>query len=331
MGKILITGGAGFIGAFLGQRFARDGHTVHLVDNLARGRCDAFLRDLLSVQRVEFLQLDLLQPQAVERIGDDYTHIVHLAAILGVQNVLQRPFVTLRDNFLLLDAILACVRRQSQLERFVFASTSEVYAGALEHLVLPFPTPESTPLALPDLAQPRTSYMLSKIHGEAMVRHSGAPFTIVRPHNVYGPRMGMSHVVPELLRKAHAAPDGGSIEVYSVDHRRTFCFVDDAVDMISSATTVSACLGATLNVGSQSPEVTMGELAEIVIRTVGKSLRIDAKPATAGSPSRRCPDMARLTQFTGCRAQVPLEVGVRRTYDWYRARVFEGADQDVAT
>jgi nucleoside-diphosphate-sugar epimerase len=66
---------------------------------------------------------------------------------------------------------------------------------------MPIPTPEDTLLALPGLDQPRTSYMLSKIYGEAMVRHSGVPFTILRPHNIYGPRMGSSHVIPELLQK----------------------------------------------------------------------------------------------------------------------------------
>lgn len=330
MGRFLITGGAGFIGGWLGRHLSRAGHVVHLVDNLARGRHDAFLRELLAGQGTELLQLDLLQPSAAAGIADDYTHIVHLAAILGVRNVSEHPYETLRDNYLLLDAALSVARRQRALERFVFASTSEVYAGSLEHMALPFPTPEDTPLALPDLAQPRASYMLSKIHGEALVRHAGIPFTIIRPHNVYGPRMGLSHVVPELLRKAHEAADGSAFPVFSVDHRRTFCFVDDAVEMIARVAGTPACLGTVLNVGSQDPEVTMGELAQIVIRTVHKNLRIEARPATPGSPSRRCPDMSRMQALTGYRAQVSLESGVRRTYDWYRANVFDRPQDEVA-
>ena len=85
---------------------------------------------------------------------------------------------------------------------FVFASTSEVYAGSLEHFGLPIPTPETAPLGLPDLGRPRTTYMLSKIYGEALCRHAGLPFTILRPHNLYGPRMGMAHVIPELHARA---------------------------------------------------------------------------------------------------------------------------------
>jgi UDP-glucose 4-epimerase len=328
--KILVTGGAGFIGGFLGKLLADQGHEVDLVDNLARGRQDRFLTELLASGRVTLRQLDLLAPDATAALADDYTHIFHLAAILGVQNVLERPYPTLRDNVYLLEAALTHARRQRRLERFVFASTSEVYAGSLELMDMPVPTPEHTPLALPRLDQPRTSYMLSKLYGEAMVRHAGLPFTIIRPHNVYGPRMGMSHVIPELLGKAYRAPDGGALEVFSVDHRRTFCFIADAVEMIARAATTPACAGEVLNVGNQSPEITIGALAKIVIQTVGKRLTVDARPATPGSPTRRCPDMTRMAALTGYRASVSPQEGVARTWAWYRPMVFEGGETEVA-
>lgn len=329
--KILITGGAGFIGGFLAQSFAARGYTVHLADSLARGRRDRFVSDLLASGSVTLFERDLLRSDALADLADDYTHVVHLAAILGVQNVLKRPYATLRDNIHLLEAALVLAARQVRLERLVFASTSEVYAGSLELMDMPIPTPESTPLALPRLDQPRTSYMLSKIYGEAMVRHSGLPFTIIRPHNVYGPRMGMAHVIPQLLEKAYRAEEGGTIEVFSVEHRRTFCFIEDAVEMIARVATTPGCAGETLNVGNQSPEITVGALAEVIVRTVGKRLAIDPKPATPGSPARRCPDMSRMLELTGYRGRVSLEEGVQRTYAWYRPMVFEGGETEVAT
>jgi nucleoside-diphosphate-sugar epimerase len=328
---VLITGGAGFIGGFLAKLMAEQGHTVHLIDSLARGRRDRFLGDLLAAGRVTLLERDLLRPDAVSDLAADYTHIFHLAAILGVQNVLEQPYRTLCDNIRLLETVLTLAGRQSRLERVVFASTSEVYAGSLELLDMPIPTPEGTPLALPPLEHPRTSYMLSKLYGEAMVRHAGVPFTIIRPHNVYGPRMGLAHVIPQLLEKAYRTADGGTIQVFSVDHRRTFCFVDDAVEMIARAAATPACAGEVLNVGNESPEITIGELAAVIVRTVGKRLTIDAKPATPGSPARRCPDMTRMATLTGYRARVSLEDGVRRTYAWYRPMVFEGGEREVAT
>ena len=136
------------------RALAECGWTVHLVDNLRRGRRDRFLRELLDTSRVEFFERDLLDRDGFAGLGDGYTHIFHFAAILGVQNVLKRPYATLRENVMLLEATLEFARRQRDLARLVFTSTSEVYAGSLEHLDLPVPTPEEVPLALPALERP---------------------------------------------------------------------------------------------------------------------------------------------------------------------------------
>ena len=135
-----------------------------------------------------------------------------------------------------------------------------------------------TALSLPDLSRPRTSYMLSKIYGEAMCRQAGVPVTIIRPHNIYGPRMGMAHVIPELLNRARMCSDG-RLEVYSVDHRRTFCYVEDAVETIVRAVRSPRCEGETLNVGTQFPEISIGELAERIVEVVGR--HSEQSPATA--------------------------------------------------
>lgn len=321
-GKAFITGGAGFIGARLAAALAADGLEVEIVDNLSRGVEDAELQALVAGGRVRFHNIDLLTPGAFDGFGDDHGYVVHLAAILGVQNVLDRPYQTLRENILLQEATIAFARRQKDLQRLLFTSTSEVYAGSVLYLDPPFPTPEDTPLALPPLAEPRTSYMLSKIYGEAMLIHAGLPFTIVRPHNVYGPRMGMAHVVPQLLEKAHRAPDGGSIEVFSADHTRTFCFVDDAVEMLRRLLVSEAARNQVVNLGAEAPESTIRQLAKIIISTVGKVLTIDDKPPAPGSPVRRAPKTARMTDLTGYAASTSLSEGVRRTYHWYRENVF---------
>jgi UDP-glucose 4-epimerase len=322
MSKILLTGGAGFIGERLASALLAEGHEVHIVDNLARGRRDAALEALLSDHRAHFAELDLLQRDAVERYAIDFDIIVHLAAIVGVQNVIDHPYRTLRDNVLMQEALIDLARRQKKLKRFLFASTSEVYAGSLPYLDVPFPTPEETPLVLPPLTEPRSTYSLSKICGEALLVHAGLPFTIVRPHNIYGPRMGMAHVIPQLLEKAHHAKSSGTIEVFSVDHRRTFCFIDDAVAMLARAIFAPATENKVVNLGAERPEVTIGHVAQIVIDTVGKPLRIAPAPATQGSPARRVPRMKQMTDMTGYVAQVPLEEGIRRTYAWYRTHIF---------
>jgi UDP-glucose 4-epimerase len=321
--KTLITGGAGFIGSHLAKRLLDEGHEIHLVDNFSRGRRDQDLETLLSDPRVHVSELDLVREDSIASLAVDFDYIFHLAAIIGVANVLQRPYEVLRDNVIMLTNLIELGTRQKQLKRFIFASTSEVYAGTLQHFTLPLPTPETTPLATTALDHPRTSYMLSKIYGEALCQQSPLPFTIVRPHNFYGPRMGMSHVIPELLRKAYATADGGSLEVFSVTHQRTFCYIDDAIEFIVRASAAGSCVRQTLNVGAESPLLTIGEVAGIVLDVVGRDLEIAPMPDTPGSPTRRCPDMRHAEALTGYVAKISPREGIERTFDWYREHIFE--------
>jgi UDP-glucose 4-epimerase len=324
MTKILITGGAGFIGYHLGKRLLDAGCHVDLIDNLARGVLDRELEALIRHPRVRFIQADIREPEILKNLGFDYNYIYHLAAIIGVAHVVKRPFQVLSENASMMFNILALAREQAALQRLVFTSTSEVYAGTLKYFTLPIPTPENTPLAITDLKEPRTSYMLSKIYGEALCHQSGLPFTIIRPHNFYGPRMGLSHVIPELLKRAHEAPYGGTLAVYSMSHRRTFCFIEDAVEMIRQLAEAPKGERGTFNVGNQKPEVTIRELAESVVKVVDKPLDLISQPKTPGSPSRRCPDTSKSLALTGYRSRFNLTQGIELTYRWYRDEVFSG-------
>ena len=321
--RALVTGGAGFIGFHLARRLAEHGVEVDLVDSFRRGVRDSGLDDLLSSDTVRLIEADLVEPVGGDMLSTDYELIFHFAAIIGVAMVEREPFRVLEDNVKMLSNVLDVARRQTRLRRLIFASTSEVYAGTLKHFRLPIPTPESTPIALTDLKHARTSYMLSKIYGEAMCRHSGVPFTIVRPHNIYGPRMGLSHVVPELLKRAWETPDGGELVVYSPDHRRTFCYVEDTVEIISLASREAACENVVLNLGMMQPEYSMRAVARMAVETVGRDLVVVDGPITPGSPVRRCPDTSRAEALLSRSAEIDLAEGMRRTYDWYRANVFE--------
>ena len=141
--------------------------------------------------------------------------------------------------------------------KVLFSSTSEAYAWTQHFHELPVPTPEDVPLSLTDLADPRSSYAGSKIFGELAVTHycraHGTPFAIVRYHNVYGPRMGNEHVIPELYERARSGED--PLTVYSVDHRRAFCYVSDAVAATVAAMREPAAEGWTINVGNDREEV----------------------------------------------------------------------------
>ena len=120
MKKILITGGAGFIGYYLALMFLKKQYKVHLIDNFDRGVNDKFFLNLLKNKNVKFFKIDLLNANKLLKLDRDYTYIFHLAAIVGVKNVLRRPYDVLNKNYLLLKNIIDCAKNQKKLERFIF-------------------------------------------------------------------------------------------------------------------------------------------------------------------------------------------------------------------
>lgn len=322
--KILITGGVGFIGLNLASRLLNEGHIVHLVDNMSRAVSDIEFEEIIKNKNIEFSNINMLSKQELNILDNDFDFIFHLAAIIGVRHVLDRPYSVLYDNLLMLGNIIDFSYKQKKLTRLFFASTSEIYAGTLKHFNLTIPTPEDTPLGLTDLSHPRTSYMLSKIYGEALCQQSKLPFTIFRPHNIYGPRMGMSHVIPEQLYKSFKAKDGDFIEVFSPSHTRCFCYIDDAIEMLYRMMDSPECTGKALNLGTQNPEVTMEDIAKICFSTAGKNLKINFKPSSPGSPERRAPDMTYTKSLINFESKVSLEIGISNTFKWYKKNIFEG-------
>ena len=324
MKKVLITGGAGFIGYHLAKKLSNNDYHITIADNNARGVVDKELKELKELSNVDYIQLDVLQKNELNKLDRDYDFIFHMAAIIGVVHVLNHPYEVLTKNISMLENIIDFSREQNSLKRLFFASTSEIYAGTLKHFDLIVPTKEDTPLTVTDLTHPRTSYMLSKIYGEALCQQSGVPFTLFRPHNIYGPRMGMAHVIPEQLRKAYDAKNGDSVAVFSVNHTRCFCYIDDAIEMLCKMMESSKCEGEVLNLGTQNPEISMKEVAKVCFLAAGKKLKIDIKPDSPGSPTRRGPDMSKTINLINFESQVNFVNGVGRTYDWYRKNIFEG-------
>ncbi len=321
--KALVTGGAGFIGLHLARTLLSRGWQVDIIDNLSRTGSDPALAAVLEMQGSRLVAVDLRERQATAPLGDDYEVIVHLAALLGVANVIQNAFDTLSLNIALTEEIIRFARRQKRLSRLLFASTSEVYAHTVGRGTGPVPTPESVPLHLAALTERRQSYLLSKIAGEALCHYGEIPFTILRPHNVFGPRMGVAHVVPQIFQRIYSAADGAELEVYSADHTRTFCYIDDAVELMYRIIGDDRCRGQTLNIGSQTPEITIKALAGMMAKIAGKRLRLVPSTPHAGSPPRRCPDMTETNRLTGYTQRLELVDGLTRTYQWYRTHVFD--------
>lgn len=323
MKKVLITGAAGFVGFHLAQELAAlDTYELFLVDNLQRGRMDPAFESLLNLERVHFVKADLTDPSAFDGFPLDVDYIYHLAAVIGVQNVLEHPDRVLYVNATTTLHLFEWAKQCTQLKRILFSSTSEIYAGTLKHFGIDIPTPESVPLVLADITDARTTYALSKMYGESIChnygRKYGIPSTIVRYHNVYGPRMGFKHVIPEMFVKITNQPQ---IQVASPRHTRAFCYIDDAVHMTILLCEHEAAKGETFHVGNQEQEITIRELVQEVACAMDRSITIHEQSDTPGSPARRCPDTCRVQGITGYIPQIPLADGIRRTYSWYRDKL----------
>jgi nucleoside-diphosphate-sugar epimerase len=318
MARVLVLGGAGFIGAHLAARLAAEGHALTLVDDLSRGRRDPTVEALVARPNVRLVQADLTRPGVLDPLPRQWDQVYMLAAVVGVRNVETDPARVVRVNTLSVLHLLDWMPGQGEV--LFFASTSETYAGGVAAGHLPVPTPETVPLGVPDVAAPRFAYAASKMLGEAAVLHTararGLRAVIGRFHNVYGPRMGTDHVIPELSLRALRRED--PFRVFGPEQRRAFCHVADAVEAITRLTATEAAWGQVVNVGNDAEETPIADLVALVLRTARFTPAIEARPAPAGSVARRCPDIARLRALTGFAPKVGLEAGVGETFEWYR-------------
>ena len=322
MSKILVTGGAGFIGYHLIKGLLQQGnHDIHVVDNLSRGRMDSDFRALIKNPKIKFIQADLTDPCSFSHVDSDYDSIYHLAAVIGVKNVINNPDKVLYVNTVsTLNLFEWLKNNHKQLKKVLFSSTSEVYAGTMKHYGIPVPTDEEIDLTVDDVASPRTTYALSKIIGEcacfSYYKKYNIPITIVRYHNVYGPRMGFAHVIPELMIRAYNAKE--YLEIYSPNHSRAFCYVDDAVKATIKLAESRASTGHIVNVGNSENEVTIKVLAKQIIELINPTLKIKYLDVQEGSTSRRCPKTEKLKRLTQFQPKISLNLGIKLTWNWYK-------------
>lgn len=312
--KALLLGGAGFIGLHLARRLVADGGQVTIVDDFSRGRADA---DLDAVRpHVTVVSADLTDPRTYAGLPHGWDQIYLLAAVVGVRNVEQDPARVVRVNTLVTMHTLDWV---APGERVFFASTSEVYAGGVDAGVVPVPTPEAIPTMISDITAPRFAYAASKLLGEAAFLHTGRARgfepVVGRFHNVYGPRMGADHVIPEMSLRAQAGEN--PFRVPGADQFRAFCHVDDAVEAMVRLMSTPEAAGKIVHIGNDREETNIGDLAWLVLSVAGSPAAIAASPAPRGSVNRRCPDLGLLRDLTGYEPKVALEDGVRATYAWY--------------
>jgi len=314
--KVLVTGGAGFIGSHLVDELVRRHADVRVVDNLSRGNISniAHCRD-----RIEFIKGDLVDEKTAETSMKDVEICFHLAAVVGgVEFMATHPAEIFKNNTIDYNVIESC--RKMNVDRLLCTSSACTYPVDLQT------AEEQPPLKEDDAfthgAKPDSDYGWSKLLGEiqcqAYHRSYGMKIALVRPFNPYGPRESFdpkdSHVIPSLIRKA-VRRQNPFVVWGDGTQARAFEYVEDLVEGIILA--IGKKVDADpVNLGSSFP-VTIRELAELVLRLTGYNTSITWDTSRPQGVRSRKADMSKALNVLGWKPKTLLEEGLARTLNWF--------------
>lgn len=295
--RVLVTGGAGFIGSAVCRRLAA-GNDVTVLDNFATGT-----ENNLDETEVSLVEADVTDRAAVADAVADHDVVLHMAAMMGVRRTLENPLGVLEVNMEGTRNVLHAAT-DHDVERVLFASTSEVYGDLLSP-----PYPETTE------ASPKTNYAVAKLADErytaAFCDAAGIDYTIVRYFNVYGSKQDSSpygYVVPMFIARAKA---DDVVPVYGDGTQtRDFTYIDDAVEATVRALGPDG-VSETFNIGTGT-ETTIRTLAETVVDVVGSGTVEFVENPRPYSITRRGADITKARTTLGYAPQVSLEEGIRR-------------------
>jgi UDP-glucose 4-epimerase len=312
--RIFITGGAGFIATTLSRTLVEENEIVAL-DNLHRDALSA--TDLADHPNFHFHQADVLDADAVDELSAGATHIVHCAAIAGVDTVLESPVRTMRVNLIgTYNVLEAAVKTKGSLERLIDFSTSEVFGTHA------FNVKEGHVSTIGSVGEARWTYAVSKLAGEHLAHayhdELGIPTVTVRPFNVYGPgQIGGGAIrafIEAALRGDNLTVRGDGAQI------RAWCFVDDMVECVRLCLEHPNAVGQSYNVGNPRSAVTIFDLAQRVKRLTGCPGEIVFAPLDYVDVELRIPNVEKAREDIGFDAKVELDDGLERTIAWYRAR-----------
>jgi UDP-glucose 4-epimerase len=314
--RVLVTGGAGTIGAAVVRRLLADpAYEVRVSDQRLAPQ---WMREGCEVHTG-----DLRRPDAARAATDGCSHVIHLAAIVGgIANFHRLPHTLTEVNNALYNSVIRA-SLELEVERFVYVSSSMVFERAEV-----FPTPEDY---LPDCPVPHSAYGFSKLTGEVYCRAAhaehGFPYTICRPFNAYGPgempdsEPGIAHAVPDLIAKVLSGQR--PLEIFgSGEQTRTLTHVDDIAEGIVAAMRSPAGLGEDFNI-SAARELTVAEIARIVWEACGEApedFALEQLPSFEVDVQRRWPSVEKARELLGWQARIEVEEGIAATVRWLRER-----------
>jgi UDP-glucose 4-epimerase len=317
MSRVLVTGGAGTIGAAVVRRLLQDGEWDVRVSD--QRQAPSWMAQACEVHTGDLRVLDEARAATA-----GCTRVIHLAAIVGgIGNFHKLPHTLLEVNNALYNSVFRAALDE-QVERLVYVSSSMVFENATE-----FPTTEEHVKVCPS---PWSAYGFSKLAGEVYCRalhdEHGLPYTICRPFNAYGPgelpdpEPGIAHAVPDLIKKVLSGQQ--PLEIFgSGNQTRTLTHVDDIADGIVTAMANPAGENEDFNV-SASDERTVAEVAEVIWQACGRDpadFELKHLPSFEVDVQRRWPSVEKARRVLGWEAQIDLHDGIRATVEWVRERV----------
>lgn len=314
-GKVIfMTGGAGFIASTLASRLIEDNEIVAF-DNMSR---DALQKSgLIGNPRMRLIKGDIRDLDAVRDaiVSTSPTHIIHCAAVAGIETVIKSPVTTLDVNMIGTSNVLNAARQTKNLERLVVFSTSEVFGRQA------FLSSEETSAVIGAVGEARWTYAVSKLAAEHMAlayfHEFNLPTTVVRPFNVYGPRQVGEGALSTFIKRAIRDQD---LEIHGQGTQiRAWCYVDDMVDAVLTTIHHSAAVGETFNIGNPRAVTTIYGLANTVIRLLNSKSKIRFIAKDYADIELRVPDVQKSLDRLGFAAKVDLEEGIPLTADYYRS------------
>lgn len=300
--KILITGGAGFIGSSLAERLAtNEENYVVIVDNLLTGDINKIPKS--KHQNVKFIKSDVNDWKDIASVFHAYAfdYVFHYAAVVGVKRTLQHPVMVLND----LKGInnILTLSKNTGVKRVFYTSSSEVYGEPVEYPQNEYTTPLNS----------RLPYAIVKNAGEAYLRsfkkEFDLDFTIFRLFNTYGPKQSTDFVISKFITAAMKDKD---ITIYGDGSQtRTFCYIDDHLDAVCECFYNQKLLNEVGNIGTDK-EISVLELAKLIIKiTKSRSSIIHLPSLKEGDMTRRQPDITKMKELLD-RDFTSLEVGIKQ-------------------
>lgn len=310
--KILITGGAGFIGSNLAERLAKKNRLI-LFDKTFENKPLQFTR-LAAHPNVELVTGDILDDACLSKASRDVDMVVHAAAVLGVGKVCSAARETLETNYGGTSRLLHVLESSSQLTRFLYFSTSEVFG------VNSYRVGEATPPMMGPIAEARWSYSMAKLAGEHLVqsyfREAKMPTAIVRPFNVFGPRRTGDYA---LLRFMINAINNHPLEIHGDGSQiRSWCYIEDFCDALIAILERPEAVGQDFNIGNPGNTITVKDLARRVIEIAGSSSSVKFIKNPFPDIQIRVPSLDKAQNLLGYNPRYDLDTALALTVDWHR-------------